>query len=114
MITFKQGPADGKTLTLQRVPVYLRVVVDESGNIDALDQLDDTPRPGETIHVYKILNHAGTAHIDGRDPKTGKRYGRWIQMASYQLASEQPTQEQARETGTWQRWVAEQAEKEKP
>lgn len=114
MITFKQGPADGKTLSLQRVPVYLRVVVDGAGNIDALDQLDDTPRPGETIYVYKILNHAGTVHIDRRDPKTGRRVGEWMQMATYQLMEEQPTQEQARDTATWQNWVAEQAGKEKP
>lgn len=114
MITFQQGPADGKTLCLQRVPVYLRVVVDKSGNIDALDQLDDTPRAGETIHVYKLLNHAGTVHIDRRDPKTGKRFGEWMQMAYYQLMEVQPTQEQARDTAAWQSWVMEQAGKEKP
>lgn len=114
MITFKQGPADGKSLNLQRVPIYLRVVVDDAGAIDALDQIDDSPRPSETVYAYKLLEHRGTAHIDGRDPKTGKRYGKWIQIASYQLCEDQPTPEESRDTTAWQSWVMTQAGKENP
>lgn len=48
------GPAAGTYLGLHRCPVYLRVVIDRTtGKVDALDQLDDAPRPGEALHVYQ-------------------------------------------------------------
>jgi hypothetical protein len=48
------GPAAGMELALHRAPVYLRVVIDrQTGAIDALDQLDDEPRPGEAVYVYQ-------------------------------------------------------------
>lgn len=49
MIEFLDGPAGNKTLELRRAPVYLRVVIDADGNIDALDQLDDRPKEDERI-----------------------------------------------------------------
>lgn len=54
MIRCTDGPAAGAVLTLRRAPMYLRIVTDESGHVDALDQLDDEPGENETVHVYKI------------------------------------------------------------
>ena len=53
--TLLDGPAADETLDLGRAPIILRAVVSPSGIWDALDQLDDAPKPGETIHVYRLL-----------------------------------------------------------
>ena len=51
---FIDGPAKGVVLDLERTPHYLRVVHDsETWQWDALDQLDDEPKPTETIFVYR-------------------------------------------------------------
>lgn len=53
-VRFLDGPAAGQSLGLRRVPIFLRVVIDrETGKVDALDQLDDVPRPTEEVHVYE-------------------------------------------------------------
>lgn len=46
MTTFIDGPAKGQTLMLRRNPVYL-IVTEENGKFDALDQLEDAPKPTE-------------------------------------------------------------------
>ncbi len=53
MIRLLDGPAAGSELSLRRAPLYLRVVIDAAGKVDALDMLDDKPQPGETVHVYR-------------------------------------------------------------
>jgi hypothetical protein len=83
MSHFKDGPADGKTLSLSNAPLFLRVVIDEKSNVDALDGPGDSPRPGETVHVYRRVGDVTTGFIDGRDPKTGKRFGRRFAAANY-------------------------------
>lgn len=57
-MVFRDGPAAGVELHLQRDPVFLRVVQARANNgcpsgWDALDQLDDEPNDREEIHVYK-------------------------------------------------------------
>ncbi len=111
MSTFLNGPAEGTNLTLGRSPYFLRVVRTPEGKWDALDQLDDTPSPDEEIHVYRIASEPMTSHVDGRDPKTGKRFGRWMSIADYVFHDEQPDDRTARYKAAWQEWCADQGKK---
>lgn len=64
-VTFFGGAADREGLELANVPIILRVVVDEFGNVDALDAPGDEPREGETVHVYKRAEELGWMHFKG-------------------------------------------------
>ena len=83
MTRFLDGPAAGKTLSLSYSPYYLRVVIDPNGAVDALDAPDDMPRAGEVVHLYRRQGNVTSGFIDGRDPKTGKRFGRRFSSADY-------------------------------
>lgn len=75
MIELIDGPANGVSLDLMRAPIMLRVVRDRAGNWDALDQLADEPKRGETIFLYRMVgNPLMSGHIDYRD-KAGRRRG---------------------------------------
>jgi hypothetical protein len=102
MIIFLDGPAAGVNLDLRRSPIMLRVVQDARGNWDALDQLDDEPKPGESIHVYKLAKHRGTIHICARG--RGKNLSGWYQMADYGFFAEQPGDQHTRTAGAWAAW----------
>jgi hypothetical protein len=61
---FIDGPAAGTVLSLKRSPLFLRAVQDPlDGKWDALDQLDDAPRPGERIVVYRKTEDRGMVHL---------------------------------------------------
>ena len=109
MSNFLNGPAAGNTLSLGRSPYFLRAVRDTGGKWDALDQLDDVPAANEEIFVYRLASEPMVAHIDGRDPKTGKRFGRWMSIADYVLHDVQPDDHSARNKAAWQQWCADQA-----
>lgn len=105
MTRFKGGPAEGHVLTLQRSPYYLRVVrVHGSTKVDALDQLDDTPRHDETVWVYRLIARHGTAFIDKRDAQ-GRRTGHRAEMATYELLDPQPQGQHLRDIEAWQAWT---------
>ncbi len=107
MTTFQDGPAKDTVLVLGRAPLYLRVVKD-GDKIDALDKLDDRPEANETIHVYKRVGEPGMAHMDGRDPKTGKRFGRTCVIARYAICAG-PGDGVCRNNSQWQAWCVERA-----
>jgi len=111
MSKFLNGPASGQFLSLSRSPFFLRAVLAPSGKWDALDQLEDEPASNEEIHVYRLDSTPMTAHVDGRDPKTGRRYGRWMSIADYVLHDEQPNDVTARNKSAWQAWCAVQGAK---
>lgn len=100
---FTGGPADGKRLSLSRAPYFLRVA-ECRGEIDALDKLDDKPTAAENLWVYVLNKNSGGAFIDGHDPKTGKRWGRFETMAEYVLWNTQPSDETMRDSIAWQQW----------
>jgi len=108
MSRFLDGPAAGVSLSLGRSPVFLRVVRDPSGKWDALDQLGDSPAPNEEIHVYWRVSDPVIAHVDGRNPKTGKRYGSWMSIADYVLHDAQPADDVARDKAAWPEWCSQQ------
>jgi hypothetical protein len=104
MTKFLNGPAAGIVLSLSRSPRFLRVVFSLTDGWDALDQLEDIPKPNEKIFVYQIAYTPFVMHVDGRDPKTGKRFGRWVSSAPYKLHAEQPDDATARDKLAWKAW----------
>jgi len=104
-VRFIDGPAAGKPINLARAPFLLRVVQDESGNFDGLDQIDDAPRPGETVTVYRAITEPMIVHIDRRDPTTGRRTSTWQAFAEYRLAKVQPDQATAADNQAWRAWA---------
>ncbi len=104
MTTFEGPPAAGKALSLSRSPVLLRVTLTQnSGEIDALDQLDDEPRDTERIFVYILDGNSSGCFIDGED-KDGKRWGHRHQMAHYKLFEHQPEDAVMRDNARWHEW----------
>ena len=105
MIEFVDGPAAGVKLRLRRAPILLRAVRSARGAWDALDQLDDTPREGESITVYLRATEVGWMHIlvRGKNRAAGGVY----LTARYRVLQEQPEQDQVRETVDWWAWVEE-------
>lgn len=113
MTSFTDGPAKDKVLQLKRAPVFLRVVI-KGDTVDALDQVDDKPEPDETIHVYMRDGQAGFVHLDGRDAKTGKRWGKTFATAEYKLYDVQPDDATLRDRAKWQEWCAAEWKKHAP
>lgn len=122
MTRFEDGPCKRAILHLQRTPIMLRVTMvfhhgngertgfgewDGQPTFDALDQLDDVPKPEEKIFVYRLKDHSGVRFVDGRDKKTGKRWGRSERIATYALYPTQPGDEILRDTAKWQQWCTE-------
>lgn len=105
MTKFTNGPAAGKVLELLRMPMplFLRVTKAQDGTIDALDQLDDTPRDDEELFLYRKARDDGTVHVDGRDKK-GKRFGKWYNCCTYTLHETQPDQATMRDGALWPAW----------
>ena len=101
VIKFLDGPAAGSHLTLGRVPQFLRVVIDQAGGVDALDQLDDTIRDGETAYVYHREGEVSEVLVCSRGPSRCRRET-W---AEYRVYPEQPDQAVLRENEEWQTWA---------
>jgi len=97
---FIDGPAKGWTLMLKRAPMMLRVVRRmDNGDIDALDQLTDYPRPDEELSAYVLTGRPVMAFIDG-----SKCRGRYP-VAEYRLANPQPPDLVMRDEQEWARWA---------
>lgn len=112
-VRFIDGPADGVRMSFQREVYFLRVVRDPAGKWDALDQPDDTPSDNEVIVVYHHVKTDGVAFVDGRDPKTGKRFGRVENSMVYMLHPIQPTDSEMRDNDKWRAWCFAQPEAER-
>lgn len=109
MITFDDGPAAGVVLQLERAPLFIRVVIDRhTGEVDALDQLEDQPRLGEAIHAYRRVGQVDRYHVRAaRKSESG-----YVLQAHYQQHEEQPADHIGRDRASWQHWTHEQWEKE--
>jgi hypothetical protein len=103
MTLFLDGPAAGKTLMLTRAPHYLRAVQGVTGDWDALDQLTDTPHPGETVVAYEMVSGPRSMHVCSRGKKA---VSGWFQGGDYRVVADQPTDEQLRSTDAWRAWVS--------
>lgn len=109
MLKFLDGPAQNVTLCCARAPRFLRVTRSRKGQFDALDQLTDTPEPGEVLYAYEKAEDHGVVHYDGRD-KQGRRFGRWEEVADYRLCTEQPSDAVMRDRKQWAAWATTRAE----
>ncbi len=101
MIHFIDGPARDAALSLRRTPLFLRVVIDQDGTVDALDQLDDKPEKTEKIYVYRLVEGSVSHAIacrrgEGCTPIPG---------AEYKIHTEQPQDEEIRSTEAWRKWT---------
>lgn len=105
MIKFLDGPAAGKTIWLRRAPIYLRVVIDGE-TVDALDQLDDTPKASETIHAYRVIGKPSWIHlcVRGKDRSGGGYWG----AGEYEVCDPQPDEATMRDNERWREWATEQ------
>jgi hypothetical protein len=105
VVHFVDGPAAGKGLSLARTPLFLRVVIDHAGKVDALDQLDDEPQPTERIYVYRLCDMTSVIYCS-------RGHGcRRERVAEYRFHLDaQPTDEEARDREKWQAWAMNQAE----
>lgn len=112
MVSFENGPAAGKVLTLRRAPLFLRVTQAATGVFDALDLVHDQPAAAEAIFVYRRLGAAGSVHLDGRNAKTGRRFGEWFAIADYRFSVRQPEDGVLRDTTLWQAWCADERARE--
>lgn len=111
MTKFTDGPAAGKVLALRRAPFFLRVVQSIThGEVDALDQLTDQPRPSESIYVYRQTKNSGGAFICSRGSKEKRAASGYMPIVEYSLNVEQPSDEVLRDNAKWQEWVFSQPE----
>jgi len=101
--TFIDGPAKGEVLSLARSPILLRVV-NVGDHFDALDQLDDLASSNESITVYRLTAEPSVCFIDGRDPKTGRRWGVRLSVGTYAVLPEQPDDATLRDNQKWRAW----------
>lgn len=102
MIELLDGPAAGQTLNLRRAPVMLRIV-ESKGKWDGLDQPDDEPRRGETVHVYIQVGTTMQGHIRSSKPGVGG----FFVHAKYRYFPDQPSVEHVREKSAWAAWCDE-------
>lgn len=103
MTKFLDGPAVDVVLGLRRAPLLLRVVQDRLGNWDALDQLEDEPKHGETVSVYVRVAGPWKARIN-----RGRRAGGcvWLEGGEYRHLEPQPAVEILRRNGAWRDWAS--------
>lgn len=98
MTIFNGGPANGKVLNLKRSPLYLRVT--QAGDrFDALDQLSDEPRQGETVFAYHRSCEPGMMHINAKGGAGG-----FFSFATYGYIAEQPSLAELMDTTLWREW----------
>jgi hypothetical protein len=101
-VMFKDGPAAGEIVYLEREPILLRVTQSPRG-WDALDQIDDTPAADETVYVYVQAERPTTAFVDYQD-KAGRRHGEAMRTAAYALSPAQPGDSVLRDNEAWRAW----------
>lgn len=87
---------------LQRSPVFLRVT-EQAGEFDALDQIEDAPRPSERLYCYRRVGAPGRCHILHRE----KKKSGWYSVGTYELVDPQPSDEQMRDREAWRKWTRE-------
>jgi hypothetical protein len=102
MSIFKGGMADGVSLSLRRAPIMLRVTKDKAGNFDALDQVEDVARPGETIALYRLATAPTRGFLCCRS--RGKKNSGYFESGEYELIDNQPADEILRDNQRYAEW----------
>lgn len=102
MIQFRDGPAAGKLLELQRAPFFLRVVEGPAGEIDALDQVQDKVEKTEKPIAYCRVTERGSVYVLYTDK--GRRRGKWLATGAYKVSPLQPSEAIMRSNNRWRKW----------
>jgi hypothetical protein len=104
MTTFASGPAVGETLMLRRCPIFLRVVINSEGKVDALDRSDDVPEIDEKLYAYCLTEKPMMSHLN-----FGGGRGGFYPVSTYALVEPQPADAVMRDRLKWVEWVMGQA-----
>jgi hypothetical protein len=104
--TFHGGIADGKSVSLHRAPILLRVVIGAHGEVDALDQPEDTPKLSESVQLYQLTREPTVMHICCR-PRSASG---WYADGDYRLCPLQPDQATLRDNVAFFSWCDERKE----
>jgi len=92
------------SLSLVRTPPLLRFVItgDDWKTLDALDQLEDQPKPGERVIVAE-RKEVNPVHFkfSGKD----KHKSGWYKWVKYVSLEDQPPEDVVRDTAKWQEWA---------
>lgn len=106
LVTLRAGGVPvGPSLHLQRDPALLRFVSSRfPDSLDALDQLDDTPKDGETVYTARLVKR-GRVHL--HCARGSKLPSGWYQTAEYELIDPQPEQAVMRDRDSWEKWARE-------
>lgn len=96
MLTFVDGPAAGKTISLRRAPRFLRItrrrfllgMEDPGEEFDGLDQPGDVARHDESLYAYETKKLEGRAHM--RFSGKAKSASGIYDIAEYRFIEPQP------------------------
>lgn len=104
MVEFIDGPAKGAKLNLRRTPKFLRVVIDVTGNVDALDLKTDRAQNNEKVYAYRAVDGSQQS---GFLCGCGKPVGGCVLFcrAVYNICKEQPDDCIMRHRALWEQWV---------
>jgi hypothetical protein len=107
-VRFVDGPAAGVHLSLCSCPILLRVVrrqrLPDAAQWNGLDQRDDKPEMDDQIFLYCRKEEGQWFYVDGRDAKTGKRFGRTDWLVDYFHVADAPPDEVLRDTSKYHAW----------
>ena len=97
MLQLKDGPCEG-VYYCRRAPDYLRAVINDKGEKDALDLIDDTPRDDELVFIYRLEGEPGWMHIHGT-----KVHGFYATGTYYYMP--EVDGKLLRDNAEWQKWA---------
>lgn len=100
-LSLLDGPCEG-TYLCKRAPLFLRAIVDEKGEKDCLDLVDDTPAESEKVYVYKREGAASVVHL-----YFGGNKGGWYALGQYRFMPDVDG-EALRDNEAWQKWAKKQ------
>ena len=106
MIEIHDGPAAGRTFACRRAPTWLRVTHSTGEGWDALDAIDDEPRPDEQIHVYRLTRRGAGVFVCTRGSRSSA--GGFYPDATYAHVPDIDG-EAVRDTLAWRQWCADRA-----
>lgn len=97
-VTLVRVPYSRGPFMLESAPKWLRFVLSSDRKWDALDHPEDTPNPGEVV-VAAVRISSGSVHV------YGENVSKWLPVASYAIAVEQPGHDILTNSDAWSAWV---------
>lgn len=105
MVEFIDGPAKGAQLNLRRIPKFIRVVIDATGNVDALDLKTDRAQANEKVYVYRAVDNTS---VSGFVCGIKRAHGCiFFNSCKYAMYKDQPENSIMHHRALWEQWVEE-------